>query len=57
MMALEQLGRFPGGRASPTKPLPSAIWSVVSLGGRPKRTPRGLAATRPLLVRRWISAR
>lgn len=27
------------------------------MGGRPKRTPLALAATRPLLVRWWISSR
>jgi len=30
---------------------PSATWSGVSAGGRPKRTPRCLAASRPALVR------
>ena len=35
----------------------NAICSGVSFGGRPKRTPRVLAATRPELVRWWMRAR
>ena len=33
------------------------IWSASSLRGRPPLRPRALAATRPALVRSWMSAR
>ena len=42
---------------SSTSRRPRAICSGVSFGGRPKRTPRALAATRPELVRWWMRAR